>query len=131
MSRALPHAQVLGNAKGVVAAGVSVLVFRNVVTAQGALGYAITLGGVFLYSTAKRRFKVEAASKDRERPQHEAEWPLLKEWHRALMSPRGAPGGPGGGAAGGGVGAGGAGGQDGEANGGMNSPRPHQRGFRV
>ncbi|KXZ48122.1 hypothetical protein GPECTOR_30g218 [Gonium pectorale] len=49
--------QVLGNAKGVVAAFVSVLVFRNVVTSQGITGYAITVTGVFLYSESKRRSK--------------------------------------------------------------------------
>lgn len=54
--------QVLGNAKGVVAAGVSVAVFRNTVTVQGCLGYAITVGGVFLYSESKRRAKAAAAA---------------------------------------------------------------------
>ena len=42
--------QVLGNAKGVVASVVSVMIFRNPVTAQGALGYAITIAGVYGYS---------------------------------------------------------------------------------
>jgi hypothetical protein len=41
----VPARQVLGNAKGVVAAAVSVAVFRNAVTAQGCLGYAITVAG--------------------------------------------------------------------------------------
>ncbi|KAG2445767.1 hypothetical protein HXX76_000371 [Chlamydomonas incerta] len=54
--------QVLGNAKGVVAAGVSVAVFRNTVTVQGCLGYAITVAGVFLYSESKRRSKAAAAA---------------------------------------------------------------------
>ncbi|GLC44123.1 hypothetical protein PLESTB_000926600 [Pleodorina starrii] len=54
--------QVLGNAKGVVAAAVSVAVFKNVVTGQGALGYAITVGGVFMYSESKRRAKAAAAA---------------------------------------------------------------------
>ncbi|GLI58814.1 hypothetical protein VaNZ11_000580 [Volvox africanus] len=54
--------QVLGNAKGVVAAAVSVAVFRNVVTGQGALGYAITVAGVFMYSESKRRAKLAAAT---------------------------------------------------------------------
>ncbi|EFJ50855.1 plastidic phosphate translocator [Volvox carteri f. nagariensis] len=54
--------QVLGNAKGVVAAAVSVAVFRNVVTGQGALGYAITVAGVFMYSESKRRAKMAAAA---------------------------------------------------------------------
>lgn len=47
--------QVLGNAKGVVAACVSVLVFTNPVTPQGVTGYAITILGVFLYSESKRQ----------------------------------------------------------------------------
>ncbi|PNH09611.1 putative sugar phosphate/phosphate translocator [Tetrabaena socialis] len=54
--------QVLGNAKGVVAAAVSVAVFRNMVTAQGCGGYAITVAGVFMYSESKRRAKAAAAS---------------------------------------------------------------------
>ncbi|KAG2451423.1 hypothetical protein HYH02_004022 [Chlamydomonas schloesseri] len=54
--------QVLGNAKGVVAAAVSVAVFRNTVTVQGCLGYAITVAGVFLYSESKRRSKAAAAA---------------------------------------------------------------------
>jgi len=45
--------QVLGNAKGVVAAGISILIFKNPVTMQGAVGYAIALFGVALYSHAK------------------------------------------------------------------------------
>ncbi len=43
-------AQVLGNAKGVIAAIVSVMVFANPVTWRGTLGYAITIFGVVLYS---------------------------------------------------------------------------------
>lgn len=46
--------QVLGCAKGVVATVVSVLLFRNQVTALGALGYFLTVVGVFAYSWAKR-----------------------------------------------------------------------------
>ena len=42
--------QVLGNAKGVVAAGISILIFKNPVTLQGAVGYAIALFGVALYT---------------------------------------------------------------------------------
>lgn len=60
MLRSCLHPQVLGNAKGVVAAAVSVAVFKNIVTLQGATGYAITVTGVFLYSAAKRRYKTEA-----------------------------------------------------------------------
>uniref|UniRef100_A0A7S3QMB6 Sugar phosphate transporter domain-containing protein n=1 Tax=Dunaliella tertiolecta TaxID=3047 RepID=A0A7S3QMB6_DUNTE len=51
--------QVLGNAKGVVAAVVSVLVFANPVTLQGGLGYALTFMGVCVYSEAKRRFNLK------------------------------------------------------------------------
>lgn len=54
--------QVLGNAKGVVAAIVSVFVFGNPVTWLGALGYTVTVTGVILYSEAKKRAK-SAASK--------------------------------------------------------------------
>lgn len=46
--------QVLGCAKGVLATVVSVLLFRNQVTALGALGYSLTVVGVFAYSWAKR-----------------------------------------------------------------------------
>ena len=47
----------IGNAKGVVCAFVSVLVFHNPVTAQGAIGYVITIFGTILYSESKKRFK--------------------------------------------------------------------------
>ena len=42
--------QVLGNAKGVVAALVSVLVFRNPVSVVGCGGYLVTVAGVYGYS---------------------------------------------------------------------------------
>lgn len=42
--------QVLGNAKGVVAAVISILIFRNPVTLQGGMGYALALLGIALYS---------------------------------------------------------------------------------
>jgi hypothetical protein len=46
-----PHVlQVLGNAKGVIAAVVSVMVFANPVTWRGVVGYAVTIFGVLLYS---------------------------------------------------------------------------------
>ncbi len=45
--------QVLGNAKGVIAAIVSVMVFANPVTWRGTLGYAITIFGVLLYSQVR------------------------------------------------------------------------------
>lgn len=44
--------------KGVIAAVISVALFRNAVTAKGMLGYAITVAGVFLYSACKRRQRV-------------------------------------------------------------------------
>lgn len=53
--------QVLGNAKGVVAVVMSVLCFRNPVTFYSILGYAITVGGVVLYSQAKRASKKQEA----------------------------------------------------------------------
>jgi drug/metabolite transporter (DMT)-like permease len=49
--------QVLGNAKGAVAVVVSILLFRNPVSAMGMLGYSLTVFGVVLYSEAKRRCK--------------------------------------------------------------------------
>lgn len=57
--------QVLGNAKGVVAVVISVMCFRNPVTVYSMLGYGITVGGVVLYSHAKKRTsrKAEAARK--------------------------------------------------------------------
>ena len=47
--------QVLGNAKGVVATIVSILLFRNPVSATGMVGYTITVFGVIAYSEAKKR----------------------------------------------------------------------------
>ena len=47
--------QVLGNAKGVAAVIISILVFRNPFTLAGSLGYVITVAGVFLYYLARRR----------------------------------------------------------------------------
>lgn len=52
--------QVLGNAKGAVAAVVSVLIFRNPVTVMGITGFAVTIMGVVLYSEAKKRSKITA-----------------------------------------------------------------------
>ncbi|KAJ7529679.1 hypothetical protein O6H91_15G061600 [Diphasiastrum complanatum] len=46
--------QVLGNAKSVVAAAISVLIFQNPVTIVGMTGFAITIIGVALYSEAKK-----------------------------------------------------------------------------
>lgn len=47
--------QVLGNAKGVVCTVVSILLFRNPITFRGVAGYTITMIGVWLYSSSKRR----------------------------------------------------------------------------
>ena len=49
--------QVLGNGKGVVAAGVSIMIFQNPVTFMGMAGYLITIGGVVAYSESKKRSK--------------------------------------------------------------------------
>ena len=46
--------QVLGNGKGIAAAIVSVLLFRNPVTAMGIIGYIVTIIGVLAYSESKR-----------------------------------------------------------------------------
>lgn len=61
--------QVLGNAKGVIAAVVSVFMFGNPVTARGMFGYLITVAGVVLYSETKRRHKLAKAVADKLRPQ--------------------------------------------------------------
>jgi hypothetical protein len=45
--------QVLGNMKGVIAAGISIAMFKNPVTAKGMIGYAITVGGVLAYSEVR------------------------------------------------------------------------------
>lgn len=47
--------QVLGNAKGVVAAAISVLIFHNPVTVMGWVGYIITMFGVVAYSESRKR----------------------------------------------------------------------------
>ncbi|KAL5546375.1 hypothetical protein UlMin_006062 [Ulmus minor] len=49
--------QVLGNAKGAVAVVISILLFRNPVTAVGIGGYTVTVMGVVAYGEAKRRFR--------------------------------------------------------------------------
>ncbi|KAL0401253.1 UNVERIFIED_CONTAM: putative sugar phosphate/phosphate translocator [Sesamum latifolium] len=49
--------QVLGNAKGAVAVVVSILIFKNPVSATGMLGYSLTVFGVILYSEANKRSK--------------------------------------------------------------------------
>ena len=48
------HLQVLGNAKGVVATVVSILLFRNPVSTAGMIGYSLTVLGVILYSESKK-----------------------------------------------------------------------------
>lgn len=45
--------------KGVIAAGISIAMFKNPVTAKGMLGYFITVCGVVAYSETKRRFKLK------------------------------------------------------------------------
>ena len=47
--------QVLGNGKGVVAAAVSIMIFKNPVTLMGITGYIITIAGVVAYSESKKR----------------------------------------------------------------------------
>jgi drug/metabolite transporter (DMT)-like permease len=47
--------QVLGNAKGAVAAVISVLIFRNPVTVLGWLGFCITMAGVVAYSESRKQ----------------------------------------------------------------------------
>eukprot|EP01023_Acetabularia_acetabulum_P028367 TRINITY_DN26819_c0_g1_i4.p2 TRINITY_DN26819_c0_g1~~TRINITY_DN26819_c0_g1_i4.p2 ORF type:complete len:269 (+),score=46.35 TRINITY_DN26819_c0_g1_i4:122-928(+) len=48
--------QVLGNLKGVVAAGLSIAIFKNPITPMGLIGYSITMAGVVLYKEAKKQF---------------------------------------------------------------------------
>ena len=47
----------LGNGKGVVAAGVSIMIFQNPVTFMGIAGYVITIAGVVCYSATKKKSK--------------------------------------------------------------------------
>lgn len=47
--------QVLGNAKGVIAAIISVLIFHNPVSVLSWLGYGITMVGVVAYSESRKR----------------------------------------------------------------------------
>ena len=48
--------------KGVVATVVSVMLFKNLVSWQGYMGYAIAIGGVFLYSDQKRKSRESAVA---------------------------------------------------------------------
>mmetsp|Transcript_8880 Transcript_8880/g.18410 ORF Transcript_8880/g.18410 Transcript_8880/m.18410 type:complete len:334 (-) Transcript_8880:594-1595(-) len=59
--------QVFGNAKGVVAAMVSVYVFQNEVTARGCFGYLVCVTGTALYSWAKSH-DPPAPAKDKHAP---------------------------------------------------------------
>jgi drug/metabolite transporter (DMT)-like permease len=52
--------QVLGNAKGVVAAVLSVLIFQNPVSGLGWLGFGVTTLGVVAYSESRRRSAAKA-----------------------------------------------------------------------
>jgi hypothetical protein len=61
-TKTLNQQKVLGNLKGVVAAAVSVALFRNAVTGRGMAGYAVTIAGVFLYSASKRRAAAHRAA---------------------------------------------------------------------
>jgi drug/metabolite transporter (DMT)-like permease len=91
--------QVLGNLKGVIAAGASVAIFRNAVTAKGMVGYAITIAGVFAYSAAKRRASAARAAEAAKAAGGDgaaAAEPLIKACHAS---------GGGGGGGGGGCGA--------------------------
>jgi Triose-phosphate Transporter family len=56
--------QVLGNAKGVVAAVISVFIFHNPVTVLGWLGYGITMAGVVAYSESRKRSGKAAQAAD-------------------------------------------------------------------
>lgn len=56
------HVQVAGNAKGVVAATVSVLLFGNKVSVLSCAGYLVTVTGVGLYSHSKRLHSQEKAA---------------------------------------------------------------------
>ena len=47
--------QVLGNAKGLVAVVVSIILFRNPVSRMGMMGYGITCAGVMAYAEARKR----------------------------------------------------------------------------
>lgn len=80
--------QVLGNAKGVIAAIISVLIFHNPVTWRGVVGYAITFCGVFLYSESKRRYKpakvLSDAGPDPEANQEAV--PLLKATNSPVLT---------------------------------------------
>jgi hypothetical protein len=49
--------QVLGNAKGAVAALLSVMIFRNPVTFLGCLGFGVTIAGVVAYSESRKQPK--------------------------------------------------------------------------
>jgi len=56
--------QVLGNAKGVVAAVISVMLFKNEVTALGAFGYTVTVAGTGLYTWVKVTETAKTAKDD-------------------------------------------------------------------
>eukprot|EP00951_Prasinocladus_malaysianus_P045089 scaffold593820_cov45-Prasinocladus_malaysianus.AAC.1 len=56
--------QVLGNFKGVLAAFLSILIFRNPVTIQSIGGYMLTTAGVFVYSYLKNEAKNAKVKED-------------------------------------------------------------------
>jgi hypothetical protein len=49
----LLYVQVLGNMKGVIAAAISIALFKNPITAKGMMGYFITVCGVVAYSEVR------------------------------------------------------------------------------
>ena len=53
--------QVLGNAKGVAAASVSIMVFHDPVSVRASVGYAITLASVGLFFASKRHKLAETS----------------------------------------------------------------------
>jgi drug/metabolite transporter (DMT)-like permease len=61
--------QVLGNAKGVIAAVISVFVFHNPVTFLGWLGFGITMCGVVAYSESRKRSERRAHEHGYESPE--------------------------------------------------------------
>ena len=52
-----PAAQVCGNAKGALAAVISVMMFHNPVTPRGAMGFGVALGGLTAYAYLKQVHK--------------------------------------------------------------------------
>ncbi|KAK9803098.1 hypothetical protein WJX73_002140 [Symbiochloris irregularis] len=74
--------QVLGNAKGVVAAIISVAIFKNPITLTGSVGYCITVGGVVAYSQARKASRqvqlLPRATSDLPAPDDTEKQPMLE-----------------------------------------------------